>query len=211
MLLLYGLFLAFSWSCTSSKSIPINVPLYEVQVSGSKQNPNLLLFLDHSCAANDSIIKSLRGEYCVFSILKSYPNSADHLNSDHPLNREKEGFEIYQELSKRYRISSIGATGFEVYSTALWVQAVPSERIIMYPYFTGSLEEYLLQAVGTGQPAFSPSLGDPLDLLKILSEPYPGEGFIHRYPVRYLHYIWKQHPEQLLISSKEKLVFKPIL
>tara|TARA_B110000914_G_scaffold35325_1_gene28196 strand:- start:6569 stop:7216 length:648 start_codon:yes stop_codon:yes gene_type:complete len=199
--LLYVCFLSFILSsCAELIPLETNLPNYKMHGEGKIKNPVVLFFRDPAVLANDSIAKYLTKTYYVINIEKVYKNTLLVLNEDHPKLRGVEGLEIHKQLSKKFVIHNIAASGMEAAVIITWFTSLPFKKALLYPYYQGSLIDHLKKAIGTGSEyliAYKPMLTS-VEFYSILkTDPLPS-GRLGIYSYRFIEALWILEPSLLL-------------
>ena len=202
----------FFTDCSPIHEIETNVSNYKLVQTGRSKNPAVLFFQDRYCSQNDSITNwFLKNNYQVIIAQRNSTNLLFVLNTDHPLLRETDGLALIKDLNK-FPISYIAASGIEVHATVNWFINTEVAGGFLFPFYKGSLKEYLIKCIYTDQPVFPdyPSSIDPTELITLLETTPAPSGTYGNYSLRFLKSIWQQQPESQLTSYEGDLVYKVV-
>lgn len=167
---------------------------------GKIKNPAVLFFRDPAVIVNDSIARYLTKTFYVINIEKSYRDPLLVLNEDHPKLRGIEGLEIYKQLSSKFMINHIAASGMEATVVITWLTSLPFKKALLYPYYNGSLIDHLKNAIGTGSSylqAYNPVL-TPVEFYTMFNTTPLPSGQLGIYSYRFLEALWQIEPGLLL-------------
>ena len=179
---------------------------------GKTKNPVVLFFRDPAVLVNDSIAHYLSKTYYVINIEKHYTNPLLLLNEDHPKLRGIEGLEIYKQLSGKYSVNHVAASGMEAAVVITWFTSAPFKKAMLYPYYTGSLIDHLKTAIGTGSnylEHYNPVL-TAVELYTLLNTSPLPSGQLGIYSYRFIEALWTIEPS-LKLAPYEGVVETRVL
>jgi hypothetical protein len=193
--------------------VSTNLPNYKIELEGRSNKPMIVIMQDPGCLQNDSIVTYIKKQgYSVLRITSTFEDPFEALNSDDLNTRVQRGVQLLNELNLKFKLHGIAATGIEVHTNIPWIVNSRLQMVQLYPYYPGTLKDYLVRCMSNGTQAF-PFYQNPFppeELFTALQEHPAPSGMVNHYSYRLLESIWEQNPKEFLSMIEMEVVIRPI-